>query len=44
MSYIDSVRNKVMLQRVKEDRNILQTIESGRLLPGVCTSCLKTVF
>lgn len=26
-SYIDGVRNEVILQSVKEDRNILQTIE-----------------
>jgi len=27
ISYIDGVRNEVMLQRVKEDMNILQTVE-----------------
>jgi hypothetical protein len=27
ISYNDGVRNEVMLRRVKEDRNVLQTIE-----------------
>jgi hypothetical protein len=38
-SWTDYMRYKEMLQRVKEDSNILQKIK-GRL-PGLVTSCMK---
>jgi len=43
MPYSDRVRNKEVLQTVKKERNILQTIKEGRLT-GLVTSCLGTAF
>jgi hypothetical protein len=42
ISWTDRVRNEEVLHRVKEDRNILQTIK--RKLTGLVTSCIGTAF
>ena len=43
MSWTDSVRKEETLHRVKEERNILQTIKKGKL-SGLVTSCEETAF
>jgi hypothetical protein len=43
ISWTDSVRNEGVLQRVKEDRNILHTVKEGRLT-GLEASCVGTAF
>jgi len=46
ISWIDHVRNEEVLQRVKEDRNILQSIQGRKegKLTGFVTSCVGTAF
>jgi DNA phosphorothioation-dependent restriction protein DptG len=42
-SWTDCVRKDEVLQRVKQERNILHTIKRGRLTELV-TSCIGTVY
>ena len=42
ISWTDRVRNEVLL-RVEVERNIMQTLNKGRLT-GLVTSCVGTVF
>jgi len=46
ISWTDHVRNEEVLQRVKEDRNILQTIPGRKegKLTGSVISCVGTAF
>jgi hypothetical protein len=43
ISWTGPVRNDEVLQRVKKEKNILQTIKEGRLT-GLVTSCAGTAF
>jgi len=43
ISWTEYVRNEEMLQRNKEEGNILQKFKEGRLT-GLATSCLGTAF
>jgi hypothetical protein len=43
ISWADRVRSEEVLQRVKEERNILQTIKE-ETLTGLVTSCVGTAF
>jgi hypothetical protein len=43
ISWTDHVRNEEVLHRVKEERNIVHTIEEERLT-GLVTSCVGTAF
>jgi hypothetical protein len=43
ISWTDGVRSEGVLQRVKEDRNILHTIKEGRL-NGLLASCVGIAF
>jgi hypothetical protein len=42
ISWTDRVRNEEVLQRVKEERNIVHTVK--RRLTGLVTSCVETAF
>jgi hypothetical protein len=42
-SWTDHARNEDVLQRVKEMRNIVQTIKKGRLI-GLATFCVGIAF
>jgi len=42
MSWTNQVRNKAVLQRAKEERNIPQTIKKKGRLTGFVTSCIGT--
>jgi hypothetical protein len=46
ISWTNHVRNEEVLQRVKEDRNILQTIKGRKegKLTGLVTSCVGTAL
>jgi len=46
ISWTNHVRNEEVLQTVKEDRNILQTIKGRQegKLTGLVTSCVGTAF
>ena len=46
ISWTDRVRNKELLQRDKEESNILRTIKrkKERKLIGLVTSCVGTAF
>jgi hypothetical protein len=41
ISWTDPVKNKAVLHRVKEERNILQTIQDEKLT-GLVTCCVRT--
>jgi len=43
ISWTDRVRNEEVLQRVKEERNNLHTIQEGTVT-GLVTSCVGTAF
>ena len=40
ISWIDCVRNVVVLRRVKEKKNILKTIKKGGKVTGLVTCCV----
>jgi len=43
ISWTDRERNEEVLQRVKKERNIVQTIKRERL-SGLVTYCIETAF
>jgi hypothetical protein len=43
ISWADRVRSEEVLQRVKDERNVLQAIKEGRL-NGLINCCVGTVF